>query len=299
MIPNKPNKIKVNVAEREVRLELPDPPMPEPNQFSAVEARRSRDGTFAQSIAERFPFGFRHKYRDPAMNFNWGTEAYDFKEDWLSNNAKLLRWHNEVAIENDKEKRLFNRMIEKELALNWYLYLADNLKYKNQVRYERHLYAHIDMVNMYFKRVEDRYKDNHKLYMGLKVKSLEHNKELWNEWLYKMKQNPYRDAVKWPSDTSWASKISLKEFDLREVRGTIKNDRDENIQALREVRDRGMMRQLAAHELAYTWKPKEEAFLVYINSKQVGLRRKVTFKPRFGKIRAGTTGKGIRPRDPK
>lgn len=286
--------VKINSYQRQLELDIPDPPLPEANQFTALETKRDKFGTFAKTLAERFPFGMRTKYVDPAMRFNWGGEVYDHRANWLAHNEKLLELFEDISRAADKEKRILNRRMQKDIELNWYFYVADLKRYLHKLRFVDAQTAHADMVQMYINRVGDRARNNQKLFMDLKVEGIEHTKQIMVDANFKIKQNPFRDAIKWPSQKTWAARISEDYNHGLEAKRQIRDERDAVIKGHADARDEAMMRQLAAHELAYTYRGRLEPGLVYINPKQAAIMKKIRYRARYGKIQPGAIGHGVR-----
>ena len=251
-------------------------------------------GTFAQTMAERFPFGMRHKYIDPAMRFNWGGLFYDHQGNWLAHNELLLDWFKEISTAKGKENRIVDRQVQQQIELDWRFYLVDLKRFLHKVSYDRFQAAHADMVRMYFDRVEDRFAYNQKLFMNIQIEGIEHTKKVIVDSNLKIKKNPHRDEIKFPGEHSFEKKISDQIHENLETRRETRATRDEVTKVHAELKEQSMMRQLAAHELAYSYQARVETNLVYINDKHIALRRRLFYRARFAPIQPGAIGHGLR-----
>lgn len=272
----------------QLQIQIPDPPPPKPTQFRAVEKNRDKEGGFAQTLAERFPFGLVEERAKELMEFNWGGERFDFRAYMLANNAKLLQFFEDHAEHQEKNRRLVERKLQSQIELAWFYFLIDHKQYLRGLQKKRWLADHTAYVQELFRRVAQRFHDRHHMFMRLKVAALVEDIEMRQFYDLKLKNNPHNDALKWHSQQSKANRQLQKKLDVLQVYAQLADAQRLEQQVLMDLKRNRLNQLFTMHDLTFAYMIQKEKTLVDPRPGLAAYAIRNVNKMRLNKVAPGT-----------
>lgn len=184
-------------------VHLPDPPMPGPNQHIAIRVRKTKEGYPARTFNEQFPFGMITNRPPPDMVFNWGGEQWDFIQDMLVTNFKLLKMFKENTDNEYQNNRIREYRMQLSVERAWAQWVKDNLALDIKQRLKDKRTDNLDMYVKYYVRHRKRGQERQHLFMKLVREGIFRRTEDRMHWEWKIKQNPRDNRLRWSADMNF------------------------------------------------------------------------------------------------
>lgn len=181
-----------------LELQIPDPPMPGPTEHRSLQKNMDKEGGFAKTLAERFPFGMIAKEEAPALKFNWGEENFNFLEDMLQTNERMHEQYLDWSTKLDLEKRIRFRDIQKDLEEQWFFYLQDHHRFLLDIEKNRDQLTKEWAVKLLFDRVGDRFFENREFFMTKIIQAQDIRKEERRMFDEQIRKNPNDTRLAFP-----------------------------------------------------------------------------------------------------
>ena len=242
-------------------IDLPNPPLPGPTQHAAIEKNRDKEGGFAQTLAERFPFGLVIKENANTLKFNWGEENFQFIEDMLQSNENMQRLYLKWSTHSENEKRIYLRQVQKDIEEQWFYYLQDHHRFLIDIEKNRDLVENLRIKFMLFDRVGDRFFDNRNFFMSRIIQAQHIRQDDKRFYDKKIMKNPYDTRIEPPGkniDYKLREKNVIDDDFVWELRDKFHKNEDVFV----DSHKRKMISLLDLHQKDYAAMPQFEKMLI-------------------------------------
>ena len=279
--------MSVDKIKSVLTFEIPNPPLPGPTQHKAVEKNRDKEGGFAQTLAERFPFGMIVDEDPNQLRYKWGIEDFSFLQDMLQTNELRHELYMDWSTRLEKEKRLYYRQVRKDIEEQWFYFLQDHHRFLLDVREKRDIEIHKWAKQLLIDRVGQRFFDNREFFINQIINAQELRKDQRRHFDMKVRSNPYDNRLKWPSKPSLfaieSEKAGLKEDLVWEERDKYHKNEDMFVEAY----ENKLMALTELHQRHYGHLEKYEKVLVDLRPGMAEYGWRQTTKMRIGKLKGG------------